>query len=186
MGEAAGLSNADDSKIFELISEANRIDLKTLREQPQDVHSLEFIMDILPIGVFKVFTNLRELVLVQQGLTSLSAFEQNNNGCLERLFASENEIESLRGLKNCVNLRLLDVSYNSISEIDSELPCECLEVLRLRGNKLTSLSGLCRAKKLQTLDVSSNRLTGFDYLIPSVETLLRLNLSGKRDKCYMI
>jgi len=74
----------------------------------------------------------------------------------------------------CVNLRMLDLSYNTIVDISMLGALQNLQKLNISNNKISNISCLLKMGKLKALDASHNEI----QILPSLASSLRtLNLS---------
>lgn len=112
--------------------------------------------------VNKCGPNLTKLVLRSHLITKmdgLGGFQQ-----LGLLELYDNQIEILEGLdggddgKPGITLRVLDMSYNIIRDMDPVHLCPNLEELYLANNKIKVISGLKHLKKLRKIDLGANRI----------------------------
>lgn len=92
---------------------------------------------------------------------------------LTELDASEAGVTSLQGIQNLVNLRVLDVTGNAISDLRPLSGLEILQVLFISSSGLTTLDGIQSLESLTFLDAHDNaiadlaplaRLTGLQFL----------------------
>jgi len=88
---------------------------------------------------------------------------------VKTLIASELGIKDLRGLEYCLNLRVLDLSNNSISDlsplkgVENKL-LENLVWLDLDTNNILNIEPLASLKNLSFLNIDSNQLTDISPL----------------------
>ncbi|PHJ22886.1 leucine rich repeat-containing protein [Cystoisospora suis] len=86
----------DEAQYLRLIISANDIKTAVEEERLDEITSLELIMERpVPLSLFAQFSNLQELVLVSQGLSSLK--EIGSCHLLRKLIVTENKITSLEG-----------------------------------------------------------------------------------------
>ena len=109
------------------------------------------------MGCIGQCTNLDTLILVDCGLS----------------------MSNLTPLKSLTGLRLLDLTDNSISNIDAILGNADLEELYLGHNAMESLPSLRGFTKLRIIDLSYNALTNVTAL-SGCPTIERLNLANNR------
>ena len=112
--------------------------------------------------VAKCGSDLTRLVLrshLLRKMDGLGGFTQ-----LELLELYDNQIEALESLddgedgKPGTTLRVLDMSYNVIRDMEPVHLCPNLEELYLANNKLKVISGLKHLKKLRKIDLGANRI----------------------------
>jgi hypothetical protein len=101
-------------------------------------------------------------------LTSLEGIENLVN--LERLYCYKNQLTSLEGIENLVNLKYLDCSLNQLTSLDGIENLINLEGLDCCNNQLTSLDGIENIVNLKGLYCSHNQLTSLD----GIENLVNL------------
>lgn len=94
---------------------------------------------------------------------------------------SLSDIENLRGLKKLIEL---DLSSNELQQIYSLEDLFNLEVLNLSDNRILYLKPLSALQKLKDLDLSDNELV-FLHFLHSLTQLTSLNLSGNTDVDYI-
>lgn len=87
------------------------------------------------------------------------------------------KISDILGLKNCTNLKILNLNHNNLENLNDLPVLESLNVLHLRGNKLISIDGLNKCKNLRMLDLSQNRIKD----ITEVELLINLEKLNLRN-----
>ncbi|KAM3338516.1 protein phosphatase 1 regulatory inhibitor subunit PPP1R7 isoform X1 [Capsicum galapagoense] len=109
----------------------------------------------------------------------------NLQGCvaLEELYLSHNGIAKMEGLSTLVNLRVLDVSANKLTEINDIENLTKLEDLWLNDNNIASLEGLAKAiagarEKLTTIYLernpcvqSPNYTSTLRHIFPNIEQI---------------
>ena len=112
------------------------------------------------IGGQEFPSTITELDLQGQGLTDLGNIDRLSN--LETVRLSQNELSNIYLLQYCAGragIRLLDLSYNKISDITPLAYLGGLEELDLSGNPLSTLQPLTGLKSLKTLRVAATPLT---------------------------
>lgn len=135
---------------------------------------------ILPDSSYSIpakylWTNLTALQLVNCGITrideSLHFFPK-----LEYLDLSRNAICHIIHLQDCIDLRVLDLSYNRIRILSNlERVVGGLRCLSLVGNQIRSIDGLQKIYSLERVDIMDNDIDDF----AEVQHLCRLpNLSA--------
>ena len=95
---------------------------------------------------------------------------------------ANNKIKDVKGLKNLLSLRKLDLGANRIRTMppiddQEEQFSPSLEELWLGKNKIEVIQGLENLTKLRRLDVQANRLSAIEGLTTQVDTLEELYLS---------
>jgi Leucine-rich repeat (LRR) protein len=98
---------------------------------------------------------------------------------LSNLDLRRNRFERLPELLASLPLRSLNVSSNRLTEVSVLRDCPDLRVLDLGSNELKSLGGCLRENnELRTLNVSCNYIHSFDGCLEVLQNAERLNLSG--------
>ena len=87
------------------------------------------------------------------------------------LFLGNNKISNLDQIKDLKNLKVLDLSYNKLNNLENipdsyEISC--------RNNNLTNINDLKKCKRLNKLDCSHNKIDN----IPLIENLKILDCSN--------
>lgn len=82
----------------------------------------------------------------------------DNNPLLHKLELYDNQIEIVPSLHYLQNLRILDLSFNSIRTMASVSACPLLEELYMAQNKLRTIEGLATLVNLKVLDLGANRI----------------------------
>lgn len=79
---------------------------------------------------------------------------------LEKLELYDNQIEYITNIHTLSNLKILDLSFNAIKQLPSDLGqyTPLLEELYVAQNKLKKIEGLQNLKQLKTLDLGANRI----------------------------
>lgn len=101
---------------------------------------------------------------------------------LRSLNVSGNQIEDVRILAQCKDLRVLDLSANVITSMDGCINKENeLRVLNLSYNYLNDVSELfLKLCSLERLDLSGNLLTVIPSTVEAMETLVELRISDNQ------
>lgn len=107
-------------------------------------------------------TTLEILNLPVNRLTSLNDFDQLTNLRVLRLWS--NQLKSIKGIENSIQLEYLDLFDNQLTNIAELGYKPKLVELYLEYNEINNLSGLENAQNLEILDVSANKLTSIAEL----------------------
>jgi hypothetical protein len=91
---------------------------------------------------------------------------------LTHLDLAYNEIKSTQGIETCYALKVVDLSHNHITFIESWCCLTNLQHISLSHNRLKTAFGLRYCLKLETLDISYNDLT----VIEGLEGLQQLHI----------
>ena len=86
-------------------------------------------------------------------------------------------LESLDGVEHCIQIKILDVSNNVLSELDNLWNLENLEELYLANNQIGSIDSLSNLIKLRVVDLSGNQIDDISPLL-ELEQLEYVNLIG--------
>lgn len=84
-------------------------------------------------------------------------------------------LETLDGVEYCVHVKILDVSNNSISDIENLWDLENLEELYLANNEIGIIDTLSNLTKLRVVDLSGNQIDDVSPLL-ELENLEYVNL----------
>ena len=129
------------------------------------------------------FNNLGSLKIVnlaENNITSLEAGTFDSNPNLHAVRLDVNRLENITGLfRNIPNLLWLNISGNSLTELDYEEFPSRLQLLNVQSNKIHTLGSCLHVESLRirTLDLSDNSLTeiGSSNLPDSIEKLILSN-----------
>jgi Leucine-rich repeat (LRR) protein len=92
-------------------------------------------------------------------------------GALLELELAHNSItaEHLAAIAGFANLRLLDLSFNSIEGSFAPLrPLECLQELNLANNSISTIDGMQGLTALEHCNLSNNEILGCYFSVPSI------------------
>ncbi|WP_395065520.1 T9SS type A sorting domain-containing protein [Flavobacterium sp.] len=103
------------------------------------------------------FTNLTQLICVQNNITSINVSQLVN---LEYLFCGQNNLTNL-DVSQLINLKLLSCSYNNLSTIDVSQLAN-LESLGCNNNQLTHLD-ISNLSNLKNAYFVNNQINTFDF-----------------------
>ncbi|KAL8431212.1 hypothetical protein Efla_000157 [Eimeria flavescens] len=162
------------------------------------VDKLELIMEKplepIALGALKPFGCLRQLILVQQHLSTLEELAVCKN--LQLLHLPENHITTLNGIESCKYLEEVDLSGNFISDLECMRRVKVLDdppgeghrnaleelqrlhTLRLNSNRLKSLRGIDALRSLKEVQVANNQLTQVGEFLLANQQLERLNIAA--------
>lgn len=131
---------------------------------------------MLPVGFFRIYTSLRYIDLSYSSLQDIGDYMFSIATMIE-LNLRGNDLTSLstEAFAGAVNLKTLDISYNSLSKIDplTFTSLRSLQDLNLSNNKLSNQSFSRNAgdvgidwtiESLNTLDLSHNRIVYYDFM----------------------
>lgn len=86
-------------------------------------------------------------------------------------------LETLDGVEYCTHVKILDVSNNAISDLDSLWGLENLEELYLANNEIGIIDTLSNLTRLKIVDLSGNQIDDISPLL-ELENLEYVNLIG--------
>lgn len=109
---------------------------------------------------------------------NISEMSMNRAEAVEYLDLSDNRISTINNLENMPNLKVLDLSYNLITDIC--IPRMNIEELYLISNDITEISGL-DLPRIKKLDIAVNNISRIENLERCC-TLEELYLGGNRIK----
>jgi Leucine-rich repeat (LRR) protein len=140
----------------------------------------ELAMDSVPSDQLPIIASLTNLTYLQITDTSVSSTDLKAIGALhklESLTLNNCGLATTAGLEQLKNLTYLDLSNNTIRNIDALMSMTELQELYMAHNALTDLTSLTSLKKLVKLDVSYNSIKS---LLPlyNVTGLQELNISN--------
>ena len=118
---------------------------------------------------------LKKLTLSGCGLSTVAGLE--NAQMLTDLNLSNNTIRNLEPLSTLMNLQTLDLSHNALTSLNALTQLANLETLDVSYNVLTSIDPIATCRKLTQLDASHNRITSLGT-VDNLPTLSKLNLSS--------
>lgn len=118
---------------------------------------------------------LKKLTLSSCGLSTVAGLE--NAQMLTDLNLSNNTIRNLEPLSTLMNLQTLDLSHNALTSLNALTQLANLETLDVSYNVLTSIDPIGTCRKLTQLDASHNRITSLGT-VDNLPTLSKLNLSS--------
>jgi len=102
---------------------------------------------------------MKKIILRSHVIHTMQGLEDLPGGSLELLELYDNQVQALVLTPNFApSLQVLDMSYNSIREMDPVATCPNLRELYLANNKIKVISGLSGLKQLQKLDLGANRI----------------------------
>ena len=124
------------------------------------------------------FDSLRSLDLSGLGIDNADLMEIGKLQ-LGYLYLANNAVSDLSPLSRMSTLRVLNLSYNDIVEIEPLAPMEELTQLQLAGNQIADISAVSGLTDLKALNLRDNDLTDVGSLA-ELEELTWLWLNGNR------
>ncbi len=137
------------------------------------------IQDVSPLSEL---TQLDILILKQDGITDVSPLKTLTN--LSELDLSMNgAIKDVSAIKSMKKLTTLNVSSNTIENVDDIADLTKLQYLNISGNKISSLPDMSKLTELRTLLASANELTDVTAIgqLKNLEALDLTKNSGLTD-----
>ncbi len=136
-------------------------------------------------GTFDIINNSKEELLNLRKIIVLSKLKGIDFGkgmkSLDTLIIYNSGLEKIpASIKCCTNLRFIDLSFNKIGEIDSQLKrLQKLEYLVMTNNKLSEIPGsISFNKELIGLNFESNQIRKIPIEILHLPNLRVINLMG--------
>jgi len=127
---------------------------------------------------FGLLTKLLVLNLANNKLTTLPESLKNLSN-LSNLDIRRNAFEELPQLLSNMSLRSLNASGNKISDISVLNECRDLRVLDISSNSIKEIGKIFNEEnELRTLNVSNNFLKNISEVLENLSNLQRLNLNG--------
>lgn len=99
---------------------------------------------------------------------------------LQTLRLSHNKLGD-HTVTNCVSLRLLDLSFNIMTQFQAPSTLENLQDLLVAGNKITNISSMPGLHNLRTFDISGNSLSKLPgFLLLDSKKIVHTNFSSNK------
>ena len=134
--------------------------------------------DVYRIDWLGNFVNLRELHIVNQGVSEIEGIDQCR--FLEKVWLNCNEIETIRQLDRLPMLRQLYMSANKIRRIRCLDKCIYLEKLWLDENRIEQIDGIQSLSHLTELNLAKNNIETIGIGLDGLVNLRELNISANR------
>lgn len=131
------------------------------------------IDDLTPL---ENLTQLKQLILKQNGITDISPLKNLSNLSLLDISANQ-EITDISAVAGMVKLTSLNASFNKITSVDAVSGLTELEYLNISDNNITRLPDCSNLGRVNILDASHNQITDISELA-KLKNLQVLNLSG--------
>ncbi len=130
--------------------------------------------------IIAALPNLKKLTMTNCGLSTIAGLE--NAQALTDLNLSGNTIRNLEPLSTLIHMKNLDLSHNALTGLTALSQLTNLETLDVSYNVLTSIDSIGACRKLNALNASHNRISGLGTIdnLPSV-TVLNLNNNSLSD-----
>jgi hypothetical protein len=164
-------------KYIKLFEQYINSDIDPFGEEDWEIDNLPPVLQAVRRQNNKPYDQITDLYCHNNQLTSLEGIENLVN--LERLNCSNNQLINLDGIENLVNLEKLYCSYNQLTSLEGIENLVNLERLYCYNNQLTSLEGIENLVNLKELDCQNNLLKKDykEYIINYCErNKIRLNV----------
>lgn len=122
------------------------------------------------------FSELRKLTVKNTDVSQEELGVIGTLPALEELTLTNAGLSGIAPLSSAVSIKILDLSDNTIRNIDAIKGMSALTALNLHSNAVTDVSALSGNTKLTSLDISSNNLTSLSPL-SGLSTLTSVNAS---------
>ena len=178
----AGLTDSSDLRLYtgmtKLVAyELGELDYSFLTAMPE-LRYLELegcVVTNEALQYIGACTNLETLILADCGLSNLDALRQLGN--LRVLDLSDNSINSIAALSSLQSLEELYLGHNALVTLPNFRGMDKLRILDLSYNALDYVGGLSGAVALERLNLSHNRLSSLTA-ISALNTLVWFNASN--------
>ena len=127
----------------------------------------------------KHLANLETLTIISTDVAADSLKTIGSMPYLKQLTLRECGLSSIKHLSGAENLEYLDLSFNSIDNVDAIAAMTKLSELYLQSNVISSLAPLSNLNSLKKLDVSKNTLHSVSAL-STVESLVWVNAESNQ------
>ena len=134
--------------------------------------------DICRIDWLGHFPSLRELIVVNQGLTEIEGVDKCK--LIEKIWLTANFIEQIRLIDKLPMLRQLYLGTNKIRRIRCLDKCIYLEKLWLDENRIEHIDGIANLAQLVELNLAKNNIECIGIGLDGLVSLKELNLSANR------
>ncbi|KAI5147978.1 protein phosphatase 1 regulatory subunit 7 [Enteropsectra breve] len=156
MGRCPMLKVLDCS--YNVISSISPVRLEFLEELYLSANDISLLKNI-------AFNRLKKLDLAGNNIARIENMDAPE---LEEIYLSSNKIKSIENLDQFTHLKILDLQYNRLSEIDCKCIPPTLEILMLQGN--TALTKILNIECLPTLKILNIKNTRIKIQkIPNVD-----------------
>ena len=158
--------DAEDVIYSNMLWEINEFSLPEGSMNLQDLANLPYLQKLTiqdqtldTISFLSSLTNLKELILTDCRFSSHELEIIAGLPVLEKLTLSDCGLSTIAGLEKAQKLTYLDLSNNTLRNLDPLMGMHELRQLNMSHNALTSLSALSNLVNLEVLDVSYNVLS---------------------------
>ena len=135
------------------------------------------LSDELPVAI--TYEKINFSAITDENLANCIKENEITHTGVQVLVCADKDIQSLDGIEQFSNLRVVYLSNNNIQNIQPLTKLPKLFSLDVSNNKLQSLNGLESLSVLNKLNVSSNKLTDADVL-QEVKSLKKLYISNNQ------
>jgi|TARA_B110001450_G_scaffold242652_1_gene253193 Leucine-rich repeat (LRR) protein len=149
------------------------------KEAAKELTTLDFCLDdICRMDFISHFGNLKELILINQGISVMEGLDRLKN--LEKCWLTHNFFDQIKGLDKLRNIKELYLGWNRLTRTTGLEKCVMLEKLWMDCNQIDLVSGLGSLERLEHLNLAGNNIEqigiGFDGMV----SLSNLNLSANK------
>jgi hypothetical protein len=153
--------------------------LGTKKEAAKESTTLDFCLDdICRMDFVSHFVNVKELILMNQGISVMEGLDRLKN--LEKCWLTHNYFDQIKGLDKLRNIKELYLGWNRLTRTTGLEKCVMLEKLWMDCNQIEVVSGLGSLERLEHLNLAGNNIEqigiGFDGMV----SLSNLNLSANK------
>ena len=156
----------------------------TVPNEAKDYSDLKYMKDLEKLVItsgasgqlfsLSSMTQLKELQITNTSVSSEELTLIGDLPMLQRLTLSSCGLSTTSGLKNATALTHLDLSKNTIRNLDALSGMMDLQELNLSQNAIVDLTALSTCRSLKVLNVSGNALTSISP-ITGITSLIKLN-----------
>ncbi len=125
--------------------------------------------------------NVKEVTIVNNDIVSIPPFLNNK---IVYLNLSHNSIIDIDNIKDYENLKTLNLSYNMLMDINDVSFYKNIENLNLQANAISDAKSLETSINLHTLNISCNNLQNIDFL-SDMTKIKNLDISKNEIVCIM-
>lgn len=173
----SGLENLENitaiNNKIENIDTLSNLDMKYICLDGNNISNINVVSNWTNLVDMSFSNNIIEEIPNLNNLSNLETVNLSNNkiksienisGSMEELSIDNNELTSLSGVQNLLNLKILSVSNNQINSLKELESLSNLENLNINKNQIRDVSGLVNCSKLKYLYMDNNYITDFETL----------------------
>ena len=149
------------------------------KDQLKDQVSLDFCLDdIVRMDFVQHFVNIKELVLINQGIQMIEGLDRLR--FVEKIWLSHNFISDIKNLDKLRNLRELYIGWNKIRDTSGLEKNLMLEKLWIDCCQVDCIMGLNGLERLEHLNLAGNNIEQIGIGLDGLVSLSFLNLSANK------